>query len=81
MHVWLCDPDNGHQTKESKPGLIDVGLKEYSREEADAQIPLHVLVRRSSTIKVDVWSPDTDVLILLMDLVALAEQRLHAENL
>ena len=55
----------------SKPGLIDFGLKEHTHEEADTQIPLHVLdiVKRSSTIKVDVWSPDS--LILLMDLVAL----------
>ena len=63
--------------------MIDVGLKEHTHEEADTQILLHVLgiVRRSSTIKVDVWFPDTNVLILLMDLVAHAEQRLHAVNL
>ena len=35
-------------------------------------IPLHVLdiVRESKLKEIDVWSPDTDVLILLMDLAA-----------
>ena len=36
-------------------------------------IPLHVIdaISDSTLRAIDVWSPDTDVLILLMDLVAL----------
>ena len=43
-----------------------------NHEEADTVIPLYVIdaIGDSSLRDIDVWSPDTDVLILLMDLVA-----------
>jgi len=47
-------------------------MKTHNHEEADNMIPLHVLdaIRESRFSQIDVWSPDTDVLVLLMDLVA-----------
>ena len=66
-------------TKETCLDLVDENLKQHSHEEADTQIPLHVLdiIYRNKAKSVDVWSPDTDVLILLMDLVASRSQLLH----
>ena len=45
----------------------------HNHEEADTMIHLHVIdaISDSTLRAIDVWSPDTDVLILLMDLVAL----------
>ena len=44
----------------------------HDHEEADIMIPLHVVdvVRGSKLRTIDVWSPDTDVLVLLIDLAA-----------
>lgn len=51
--------------------LTDV-MSTHNHEEADTLIPLHVLhaIGTSTVRNIDVWSPDTDVLILLLDLVA-----------
>ena len=51
--------------------LTDV-MSTHSHEEADTLIPLHVLhaIGTSTVRDIDVWSPDNDVLILLLDLVA-----------
>ena len=49
----------------NKPHLLGAGFRNHKHEEADTQIPLHVL----HSIE-DVLLPDTDELILLMDLVA-----------
>jgi len=47
-------------------------MKTHNHEEADTIIPLHVIDTHSCSRlnTIDVWCPDTDVLILLMDLVA-----------
>ena len=44
----------------------------HSHEEADTLIPLNVMVavRQTSAVEVKVYSPDTDVYVLLIDLVA-----------
>ena len=44
----------------------------HGHEEADTMIPLHAvdIVRGSKLRTIDVWSPDTDVLILRIDLGA-----------
>ena len=43
----------------------------HNHKEADTMIPLHVIdaIGDSTLRDIEVWSPDTDVLILLMDLV------------
>ena len=59
------------RTNETCLDLVDENLKQHSHEEADTQIPLHVFdIIRNNAKSVDVWPPDTDVLILLMDLLA-----------
>ena len=47
-------------------------MSDHSHEEADTMIPLHVIdALKHKTVRViDIYSPDTDVLLLLMDLVA-----------
>ena len=44
----------------------------HNHEEADTLIPLNVMdaVRQTSAVEVKVYSPDTDVYVLLIDLVA-----------
>ena len=56
----------------NKPHLLAAGFRNHKHEEADTQIPLHVLhsIKESTYKHIDVISPDTDVLILLMDLVS-----------
>ena len=46
--------------------------EEHSHEEADTLIPLHVLlsIQECTFREVHVWSPDSDVLVLLIDLVS-----------
>ena len=48
--------------------LLPYGMTTHGHEEADTMIPLHVvdIVRRSKLRTIDVWSPDTDVLVLLI---------------
>ena len=47
-------------------------IETHSHEEADTLIPLHVIlsIEECTYREVDIWSPDTDVLVLLMDLVS-----------
>ena len=59
-------------TKVKPPYTIEEDLKIHGHEEADTLIPLHVLdcLRESTFRDIHVRSPDTDVFILLMDLVS-----------
>ena len=54
------------------PNTLDMGLQSHSHEEADTLIPLHILrTLNESTYKhIDVYSPVTDVLVLLLNLVS-----------
>ena len=54
------------------PHTLDINFRIHGNEEADTQIPLHVLHSlKDSTYKhFDIYSVDTDVLVLLMDLVS-----------
>ena len=47
-------------------------MKSHNHEEADTLIPLHVLLclREGTYRRIHVWSPDTDVAILLLDLAS-----------
>ena len=55
----------------NKPNVFSVHVGEHSHEEADTLIPLHVLDASNSNVcDIDVHSPDTDVLIYLMDLMS-----------
>ena len=47
-------------------------IETHSHEEADTLIPIHVIlsIEECTYREVDVWSPDTDILVLLMDLVS-----------
>ena len=50
----------------------NTGMTTHSHVEADTMISLHVvdIIRGSKLRTIDVWSPDTDVLVLLIDLAA-----------
>ncbi|KAG0717546.1 D-ribitol-5-phosphate cytidylyltransferase [Chionoecetes opilio] len=53
--------------------LLSHNMSTHNHEEADTQIPLHVIDaarQGTSTRDMYVWSPDTDVFLLLIDLVA-----------
>ena len=72
----------------NKPHTLTSGFTCHNHEEADTQIPLllnHSLTD-STNKHFDVYSPDTDVLVILMDLVsneysgALTNIILHAGN-
>ena len=56
----------------NQPHSLAESMSTHNHEEADTMIPLHAIVAiGDSTLRdIDVWSPDTDVLIVLMDLVA-----------
>ena len=60
------------QVRSNLQNLLPEDMATHNHEEADTMIPLHVLdVLRETKLKdIDVWSPDTDVLILLIDMVA-----------
>ena len=63
----------GTSTLSNREGLFDPDLSIHTHEEADTQIALHVLdaTALSTSIRdIYVWSPDTDVFLLLIDLVA-----------
>lgn len=60
------------QVRSNRQNLLPEDMTTHNHEEADTMIPLHVLdvLRETKQKDIDVWSPDTDVLILLIDLVA-----------
>lgn len=63
----------GTSTYSNKPEVFDPNIRDHTHEEADTLIPLHVLdaSKTDRGIKdIDVYSPDTDVFIYLMDLFA-----------
>ena len=47
-------------------------IETHSHEEADTLIPIHLILSIEERIyrEVDVWSPDTDLVVLLMDPVS-----------
>ena len=47
-------------------------IETHSHEEADTLIPIHVIlsIEECTYREVDIWSPDTDVIVLFMDLVS-----------
>ena len=63
----------GTSTLSNREGVFDPDLSTHDHEEADTQIPMHVLdatAMSTSVRDIYVWSPDTDVFLLLLDLVA-----------
>lgn len=62
----------GTKVEVNIPHILAESFSTHNHEEADTMIPLHVIdaISESTLREVNVWSPDTDVLILLMDLVA-----------
>ncbi len=62
----------GTTVEANTPHTVDKSMESHSHEEADSMIPLHVLDTVKDTTVKDLYvsSADTDVLILLMDLVA-----------
>ena len=62
----------GIRVEANTPHTVDKSMESHNHEEPDSMIPLHVLdIVKDTTVKdIYVLSPDTDVLILLMDLVA-----------
>ena len=64
----------GTSTLSKKEGLFDPDLPTHTHEEADTQIPLRVLdaTALSTSIRdIYVWSPDTDIFLLLIYFVAI----------
>ena len=70
----------GNKVLTTKPNLT--AFQEHSHEEADMQIPFQVLdvVHRKTVKVVDVWSPDTDVLLLLIDSSRFSEERRNLQS-
>ncbi len=70
-----------NKIKSNRDDLLPEDMVSHAHEEADTMIPLHVLdiVRASSLRAIDVWSPDTDVLILLIDLAANGHLGVHTK--
>ena len=62
----------GTTVQVNQPHALAESISTHNHEEADTMIPLHVIDASADVTPrhIDVWSPDTDVLILLMDLVA-----------
>ena len=62
----------GSTVQINQPHSLAESMSTRNHEEAYTMIPLHVInvIGDSSLRGIDVWSPDTDVLILLMDLAA-----------
>ena len=56
----------------NRPHFLAESMSTHNHEEADTMIPLQVIdaIDDSTLRDIYVWSPETDVLILLMDLVA-----------
>ena len=63
----------GTTVQVNQPHSLVESMSTHNHEEADTAIPLHVIdtIGDSTLRDTDVWSPDTDALILLMDLVAM----------
>ena len=62
----------GTTTYTNKDNSVNKNRSTHSREEADTQIPLQVIdvtTQGRSIQYIYVWSPDTDVFLVLMDLV------------
>ena len=62
----------GSTVQITHPHSLAESMSTHNHEEADTKIPLLVIdaIGDSSTLRpIDVWSPDTDALILLVDLV------------
>ena len=55
------------------PDLLPYGITTHGHEEADTMNPLYVvdIMVRSKLRIIDVWSPDTDILVLFIDLAAM----------
>ena len=55
----------------NQPHSLAESMSTHNHEEADTMIPLHAIdaIGNFTLRHIDVWSPDIDVLILLMDLV------------
>ena len=63
----------GTLTFGNKPDLFDRQITEHTHEEADTLIPLHVMdaaKKDGRVCDIDVFSTDTDVLVLLLDLAS-----------
>ena len=60
-----------NQARAALPHFVSDTMKHHEHEEADTLIPLHVLdsIAECNTRHIHVWSPDTDVL-LLMDIAS-----------
>ncbi len=59
----------------NKADIIESDLARHSHEEANTLIPLHVIdaaAHGGGSREIDVVSPDTDVLVLLMDMYSRA---------
>ena len=56
----------------NRPHSLKEEFQSHSHEEADTQIPLHIVdaLSESSYKHIDIYSTDTDVLVLLIDLVS-----------
>ena len=56
----------------NRPHSLAESMSTHNHEKVDTMIPLHVIdaIGDSTLRDIDVWSSDTDVLILVMDLVA-----------
>ena len=61
-----------NQARAALPHFVSDTVKYHEHEEADTLIPLHVLdsIAECTTRDIHVWSPDTDVLLLLMDIAS-----------
>ena len=61
----------GTSAKSNEPFEVSEDISVHEHDKSDTLIPLHVLdtLKEGSELHIDVCSPDTDVLLLLMDLV------------
>ena len=60
-------------TYSNNPDLLHPNIHNHQHEEPDTQIPMHMLdaSKTDGDIRdIDIYSPDTDTFVLLVDLVA-----------
>ena len=73
-HLHVVITSYGTTIAINKPHILHESFTSHSHEEADSQIPLHILFSMKfnylTALHFDVLSIDTDVLILLLDLVS-----------